>query len=108
MGGIEEKIYRRQIFKKGINLQTIDLQQDTSSFLKYFGDSDLFELFEFDPLNSSNSCETMEMLLERDGFHYEPTPTLDHHIPFLRSLPFVKGLTLNSNLYSKNESDQLQ
>ena len=24
MGGIEEKIYRRQIYKKGINLQTID------------------------------------------------------------------------------------
>jgi len=74
--------------------------------LKYFGDSDLFELFEFDVLNCTNSCDTMEMLLERDGFQVEATPTLDGHIPFLRNLPMVKGLTLNSNLYSKNEEEE--
>jgi DNA excision repair protein ERCC-6 len=46
MGTIEEKIYRRQIYKKGMSLATIDnggnSQQD---FDKYFSTKDLFELF---------------------------------------------------------------
>lgn len=44
------------------------------------------------------------MLLERDGFHVEKTPTLDTHIKFLRNLKQVKGLSLNSNLYTKSET----
>jgi hypothetical protein len=47
----------------------------------------------------------MEMLIERDGFNLDKTPTLDKHIPFLRSLSVVKGLSLNSNLYSRNEDE---
>lgn len=112
MGGIEEKIYRRQIFKKGINLQVIEEQNkaqadNKSSFLKYFNDNDLFALFEFDFLNCNSKCDTLDMLLEQDGFQVEKTPTLDHHIKFLRNLEVVKGLSLNSNLYSKNEGDIL-
>lgn len=46
IGTIEEKIYRRQIYKKGMSLATIDnnstAQQD---FDKYFAGEDLFELF---------------------------------------------------------------
>ncbi len=46
VGTIEEKIYRRQIYKKGMSLATIDnggsAQQD---FDKYFERTDLFELF---------------------------------------------------------------
>lgn len=43
------------------------------------------------------------MLLERDGFRIEKTPTNDVHIDFLRKLKTVKGLSVNSNLYSKKE-----
>ena len=76
--------------------------------LKYFNDSDLFELFEFDFLNCEERCETLDMLLERDGFPIQKTPTLDQHIEFLRNMKTVKGLSLNSNLYSKQEnSDDL-
>ena len=87
-------------------MHTIDTkgsQEATSQIFKYFGDSDLFELFEFDVLNCMNTCETLNMLLNRDGFKMEMTPTLDQHIPFLRGMEVVKGLTLNSNLYSKLE-----
>lgn len=49
IGTIEEKIYRRQIYKKGMSLATIDnggsAQQD---FDKYFSTTDLFELFQYD------------------------------------------------------------
>jgi hypothetical protein len=46
----------------------------------------------------------LDLLLERDGFNCEKTPTNEKHIPFLRSLKrVVTGLSLNSNLYSKTE-----
>ena len=45
------------------------------------------------------------MLLDRDGFHVDKTPTLDRHLEFLNNLSVVKGLSLNSNLYSKAEDE---
>ena len=108
MGTIEEKIYRRQIYKKGMNLATIDAngknggQQD---FEKYFKNTDLFELFQFDAETSAESCDTLKLLLERDGFPFEETPTNVKHIAFLRQISdLVKGITLNTNLYTNKES----
>ena len=60
IGGIEEIIYRRQIHKKGMSLQTVEGANeidganeinekeeisDEKAFQKYFSDSDLFKLF---------------------------------------------------------------
>lgn len=51
IGGLEELIYRRQVYKKGMNLQTIEVAESTEDGFdekfvqKYFNDSDLFELF---------------------------------------------------------------
>ena len=48
MGTIEEKIYRRQIYKKGMSLATIDsggVGTNQKDFEKYFKNTDLFELF---------------------------------------------------------------
>jgi DNA excision repair protein ERCC-6 len=103
VGTIEEKIYRRQIYKKGMSLATIDndgnSQQD---FDKYFGSDDLFELFQYDP--SDTTCQTMDLLLKRDGFPIVSTPTNDRHIAWLRAKKeLVQGLSLNSNLYSNND-----
>jgi hypothetical protein len=69
--------------------------------MKYFNDSDLFELFEFN--ENGKKCETLDMLLERDGLNVAKTPTLDKHMEFLKSMDVVTGLSLNSNLYSKSE-----
>lgn len=86
-----------------MSLATIDnggsSQQD---FDKYFASTDLFELFQFDA-NETN-CVTMELLLKRDGFPVVQSPTNDRHIAFLRAIELVKGISLNSNLYSNNES----
>jgi len=35
--------------------------------MKYFNDSDLFELFEFN-YKGPEHCETLKLLLEKDGF----------------------------------------
>ena len=49
MGTIEEKIYRRQIYKKSMTLATVDSAQNAQAdFEKYFKNEDLFELFQFD------------------------------------------------------------
>ena len=92
-----------------MNLQTIDTNSITvengTSFEKYFNDSDLFELFEYDFINSDTRCETLEMLLDRDGFPIVSTPTNDLHLEFLRKMKIVRGLSLNSNLYSKKEEE---
>jgi len=83
IGTIEEKIYRRQVYKKGMSLATIDnggsAQQD---FDKYFSNKDLFELFQYDAEQTKST--TMELLLKRDGFPVEKTPTNDRHIAYLR------------------------
>ncbi len=71
--------------------------------MKYFNDSDLFELFKFN-YTDATYCETLKMLLERDGFNITKTPTVDRHLEFLNSLQAehkITGLSLNSNLYTK-------
>jgi len=46
------------------------------------------------------------MLLKRDGFPIEETPTNVRHVKFLRQLKSVHGLSLNSNLYiNKQETE---
>ena len=83
VGGLEELIYRRQVYKKGMNLQTIENTEsaegdiDDKQLAKYFNDSDLFDLFRFE---DNDTCETLEMILHRDGFKYPKTPTNVNHI----------------------------
>lgn len=61
IGGIEELIYRRQMHKKGMTLQTIEEDDagteelsDDKAFQKYFNDSDLFRLFVYD--SNADKC----------------------------------------------------
>ena len=54
-------------------------------------------------MNATESL-TMELLLKRDGFPVVKTPTNDRHIAYLRKMELVKGLSLNSNLYTNNEN----
>lgn len=52
------------------------------------------------------SCDTLDLLLKRNGFPYEETPTNVRHVGFLNGLDLVKGITLNSNLYTNKESEE--
>lgn len=76
--------------------------------MKYFNDSDLFELFELN-YSGPRKCETLSMLLQRDGFNVTKTPTVDRHLAFLRKLQAdakITGLSLNSNLYSNKQGSK--
>ena len=81
--------------------------------MKYFNDSDLFELFEFNYTDGTR-CETLDMLIEKDGFQVTKTPTVERHLAFMKELNdrgLITGLSVNSNLYTKheeNESDSVE
>ena len=113
IGGLEERIYRRQVYKKGMNLQTIegleaDAKEEVSdekAFQKYFNDSDLTELFKY--TDDDDNCETLGLIMEKDGFPYEKTPTNVKHISYLMgNKDIVKGISLNSNLYTAQEEEE--
>ena len=60
MGTIEEKIYRRQIYKKSMTMCTVDNNATSQTeFEKYFKNDDLFELFQFNAENCQESCDTL-------------------------------------------------
>lgn len=119
IGGIEEKMYRRQVYKKGMTIQTLerdcnqlgeegkqdDGKTDAKAFEKYFSNSDLFDLFQYK--DESEGCETLQLILEKDDFQYEKTPTNERHIEeFLYGVEnIVHGITLNSNLYTAEAGD---
>jgi len=91
-----------------MTLKTIENQEEATDkttatdFEKYFKNTDLFELFKFDPETCNHVCETLDLLIKRDGFPYERSPTNVQHIGYLKSLTsLVKGISLNSNLYTK-------
>jgi hypothetical protein len=87
-----------------MTLATIDNSSSAQSdFDKYFNNKDLYELFEFLP--DAQTCDTLDMLLKRDGFPLEPTPTNLKHVEYLKNMPLVKGVSLNSNLYVNNEEE---
>ena len=46
------------------------------------------------------------MLIERDGFKVEKTPTLDKHIQFLNNMDMITGLSVNTNLYTGEHQQQ--
>jgi hypothetical protein len=93
-----------------MNLQTIEGQEgdakeevtDEKAFQKYFNDSDLSELFHYK--DEDDKCETLGLIMEKDGFPYEKTPTNVKHISYLmENSDIVKGVSLNSNLYTAQE-----
>ena len=90
-----------------MSLATIDNNNNKSGqqdFDKYFAGKDLFELFKYDP--EVSHCETMDLLLKRDGFPIVECPTNIKHVKYLREMEHVAGISLNSNLYSNNESQE--
>jgi hypothetical protein len=66
---------------EGLEADAKEENSDEKAFQKYFNDSDLFELFKY--TDNDEACETLGMIMEKDGFPYEKTPTNVKHISFL-------------------------
>jgi hypothetical protein len=67
----------------------------------------LFELFQFKPETCNETCETLALLL-KEGCPFEKSPTNVKHINgyLMQSVKLVKGITLNSNLYTRIAEDE--
>ena len=100
VGGIEEKIYRRQIHKQGMNKATIE---DEDAVSKYFSNTDLFELFQFEP----ETTQTLDLLRKQhDMTGLVVNPYVKSHVEQLESAEGVAGVSDNGVLYQgMKESD---
>jgi len=80
-GGFEEVVYKRQVFKKGLNFKTVEIEeQSTQEFQKYFSNEELRKILEQGEGDRDLLTETMDMINKKNGFAYEHTPTNFKHI----------------------------
>ncbi|CAI2378419.1 unnamed protein product [Moneuplotes crassus] len=106
--GIEERIYRRQIHKQGINKATVE-SKESKNIEKYFSNEDLFELFNLD--KEDENCKTLEILKESEKktgkvTNKNQSKKLKKHLNFLKKLETVFGVT-NNALVHMDEDEKL-
>ncbi len=87
-GTIEEKIYRRQIFKNLIQKTALENEQQ----MRYFSKQDLIDLFSFKYPSRSLTQEILETLHQCE---------MDIELDLLKTIDNVISLTNHSLLYSK-------
>lgn len=99
-GTVEEKIYRRQIFKDSITKQATC----SSDPYRYFSKQELRELFTFDcPFQSATQVQLSQ--LHSDQRHSDVE--LDAHINFLHSLD-IFGISDHDLMFSKDIEDSTE
>lgn len=108
--GIEERIYRRQIHKQGINKATVE-NNENKTIQKYFSNGDLFELFNFE--RDSDKWKTLEILKESEKnagkvSNKDQSKQLKKHLKFLKGIDNVFGLSNNAWIHSHEEEEEEQ
>ncbi|XP_052074016.1 DNA excision repair protein ERCC-6-like [Mytilus californianus] len=93
-GTVEEKIYRRQIFKDSITRQTTG---NSTNPYRYFTKQELKELFE---LNNSRVSSTQQQLEEMHSGFRKTDQSLDAHIAYLYSLD-IFGISDHDLMFGK-------
>eukprot|EP00794_Sanderia_malayensis_P018573 gene18573-20435_t len=93
-GSIEEKIYRKQIFKMSISNQATGASKDP---YRYFARNELRDLF---ILEDPRECITYGILEELHPRQHVLSPTIKQHFDFLNSLG-IYGISDHCLLYSK-------
>lgn len=99
-GTVEEKIYRRQVFKLGLSRTgTEDGEQ-----LRYFTPEELRDLFKIFPQETMMSV-TQQQLDKMHRHQRVETPEIVQHLGFLKTLEGFVGVSDNDLLYSKKEKE---
>ncbi|XP_054724958.1 DNA excision repair protein ERCC-6-like [Uloborus diversus] len=100
-GSVEEKIYRRQIFKDSITRQTTCSAPDP---YRYFSKQELRELFS---LENPKYSATQVQLEQMHSAERVVSESLDAHIAFLYSLD-IFGISDHDLMFSKNIKDHAE
>ncbi|KAK1788089.1 hypothetical protein P4O66_015963 [Electrophorus voltai] len=93
-GTVEEKIYRRQVFKDSLICQTTG---DKKNPFRYFSKQELKELF---ILEDTRSSSTQQQLQSMHGQHRHSDPALDRHIACLHTMEMF-GISDHDLLFSR-------
>ncbi|WCJ41023.1 chromatin remodeling 24 [Euphorbia peplus] len=94
-GTVEEKIYRKQIFKGGLFKSATENKEQ----IRYFSQQDLRELFSL-PKQGFDVSVTQQQLHEEHDCQHKMDEFLEAHVKFLESLG-IAGVSHHSLLFSK-------
>ncbi|XP_061162866.1 DNA excision repair protein ERCC-6-like [Saccostrea echinata] len=97
-GTVEEKIYRRQIFKDSITRQTTG---NSKNPYRYFTKQELRELF---TLDNPRISKTQQQLEEMHSHQRNTDSSLDAHIAFLYSLE-IFGISDHDLMFTREKCD---
>ncbi|KAK2656287.1 hypothetical protein Ddye_009339 [Dipteronia dyeriana] len=100
-GTIEEKIYRKQVFKGGLFKTATEHKEQ----IRYFSQQDLRELFSI-PKQGFDISITQQQLHEEHGHQLNMDESLVSHIKFLETLG-IAGVSHHSLLFSKTAPVQV-
>jgi SNF2 family DNA or RNA helicase len=101
---VEDKIYRRQVFKSSLAKATIEEDQD--NMIRYFDEGEFTDLMKYD-INEIG-CETISIISNKHKGgdmlqNVTETPTNVVHLDFLDKLRNVEGVTNHGLLFSEQE-----
>ncbi|XP_073270595.1 protein CHROMATIN REMODELING 24-like isoform X2 [Primulina huaijiensis] len=94
-GTVEEKIYRKQVFKGGLFRSATEHKEQT----RYFSQQDLRDLFSL-PKQGFDISPTQQQLLEEHDRQHTMEEALKAHVEFLETLN-IAGVSQHSLLFSK-------
>ncbi|KAF2075926.1 hypothetical protein CYY_002774 [Polysphondylium violaceum] len=94
-GTIEEKIYRKQVFKGSLMKTMLDQSQGQH---RYFSHSELRELFTLGDTNVSNTQIQLESL---HSSRRKTTPELENHLKFISKVKMIFGVSDHDLLFSE-------
>jgi len=102
-GTVEEKIYRKQVFKHGLSRSTTG-EEDV---VRYFSSQDLRQLFMVSAAGLEVS-ETQRQLSRMHAHQRVATEEVQAHIRRLESLPSVAGISDHDLLFRNDAADSAQ
>ncbi|XP_015573004.2 protein CHROMATIN REMODELING 24 [Ricinus communis] len=100
-GTVEEKIYRKQIFKGGLFKTATEHKEQ----IRYFSQQDLRELFSL-PKQGFDISLTQQQLHEEHDHQHKMDESLETHVNFLETLG-IAGVSHHSLLFSKTAPVQV-
>ena len=98
-GTIEEKIYRKQVFKSSL-FQNVVNSKDVGTVQRYFSRKELREVFKLDDPHRS---ETQLQLHAQNASLRVTYPELDMHVEWLESLVGIFGLSDHDLIFASRE-----
>ncbi|KAL0464489.1 UNVERIFIED_CONTAM: protein CHROMATIN REMODELING 24 [Sesamum latifolium] len=94
-GTVEEKIYRKQVFKGGLFRSATEHKEQ----IRYFSQQDLRDLFSL-PKQGFDISPTQQQLLEEHDHQHTMEESLRAHVEFLETLN-IAGISQHNLLFSK-------